>query len=123
MNEWKVLSNPVAGEYVYQVYKIKDPTEPMHAGNVLTKGTPFDSEKEAQEYADRINRDTEEKNKVCAALLQALQATRNLSDLVSLEYDDDREIVKAIFTGGRRNINVYADSSFAMIKDIVNHIQ
>ena len=55
MNEWKVLSNPVGGEYIYQVYRIRNPKEPMHAGNIQTKGPVFDSEEEAERYAEELN--------------------------------------------------------------------
>lgn len=55
MNKWKVLSNPVGGEMVYQVYRIRNPKEPMHAGNIQTSGGLFDSEEEAERYAAKLN--------------------------------------------------------------------
>ena len=57
--EWKVMSNPVGGEFIYQVYRIRDPREPMHSGNIETTGKIYDTEEEAQAAADQLNRETE----------------------------------------------------------------
>ena len=46
----------------------------------------------------------EDKQKILDLLLPALQATRNLADLVGLEYRQDRELVYAKFKGGRHTI-------------------
>ena len=119
MNEWKVLSNPVGGEMIYQVYQIRNPKEPMHAGNINTSGGLFDSEEEAQKHADTLNESMEEKAAVCALLLPALQATRNLHDLEALEYDEGKETVRARFAFGSKVINVAADSGTSMILDII----
>ena len=54
-NIWQILSNPVDGEYVYQVVRIKNPMEPLHSGNIEIAGT-FDDEAMAEEYADAKNR-------------------------------------------------------------------
>lgn len=64
----------------------------------------------------------EDKKTICKLLCKVLQKTRGASDLVSLEYDDNREIVTATFEGGTRLINVAMDSGTAMIQDIVNHL-
>lgn len=123
MNEWKVLSNPIGGEYVYQVYRIRNPKEPMHSGNIQTRGPVFDSQEEAQAYADAINESAAEKSSVCTLLVLVLQRTRNLRDLESLEYDDEREMVHARFSnGGTKVINVAMDSGTSMILDIVRRI-
>ena len=42
----------------------------------------------------------EDKQKILDLLLPALQSTRNLSDLVGLEYREDRELVYAKFSSG-----------------------
>ena len=55
VGKWQVLSNPVNGEYVYQVVRIKNPMEPLHSGNIEITGT-FDDEAMAEEYADAKNR-------------------------------------------------------------------
>ena len=62
---------------------------------------------------------TEDKWEICSLLCKALQKTRGASDLLSLEFDPESEIVTAIFTHGKRKINVACDSGTAMILDIV----
>lgn len=82
----------------------------------------------------------EDKQHICDLLLPVLQATRNLSDLVSLEYEKigvpawydelditiefhDMEIVRATFENGySKEANVTMDSGTAMIKDIIKQI-
>lgn len=82
----------------------------------------------------------EDKQHICDLLLPALQATRNLSDLVSLKYEKigvperyefagmelefhDMEVVRATFESGySKEANVTMDSGTAMIKDILNQI-
>lgn len=54
---WNVLSNPVGGKFIYQVYRIVDPRQPMHSGNIETTGTVYDAEADAQAEADRLNRE------------------------------------------------------------------
>lgn len=54
---WKVLSNPVGGTYIYQVYRIRDPRQPMHSGNIETTGKVYHVEADAQAEADRLNRE------------------------------------------------------------------
>ena len=46
----------------------------------------------------------EDKQKILDLLLPALQATRNLADLVELEYREDRELVYAKFASGIRRL-------------------
>lgn len=65
----------------------------------------------------------ENKQYICDLLLPALQATRQLSELIDLEYDADKEIIKATFDiGSTRTIDVTGDSGTAMIKDILRKI-
>ena len=68
----------------------------------------------------------EDKQKILDLLLQALQATRHLHDLVSLEYVWEYECgqhVEATFENGyKKQINVSMDSGTAMIRDIMEHI-
>ena len=65
----------------------------------------------------------EDKQKICDLLLPALQATRNLSDLVELRYDGYTEIVTATFDNGySKRANVGCDSGTAMIQDILKAI-
>ena len=67
--------------------------------------------------------DMEDKQKILDLLLPALQATRNLSDLVELEYREDRELVYAKFASGNQKIaNVAMDSGTALIRDVIEQI-
>lgn len=65
----------------------------------------------------------EDKKKICDLLLPVLQATRNLHDLVDLEYDEIGEKVTATFAnGGIKRANVAMDSGTSMIRDIIGQI-
>lgn len=65
----------------------------------------------------------ENKQKILDLLLPALQATRNLNDLASLEYDVEKEMVIASFTNGNKKLaNVAIDSGTSMIRDVLNQI-
>ena len=65
----------------------------------------------------------ENKHYICRCLLQTLQATDNAADLLSLQYDGNKETVKATFaSGGERVINVAMDSGTAMIRDIMKNL-
>lgn len=64
-SEWKVLKNPVGDGYIYQVYRILNPKEPMHSGNIQTNGT-FRTEKEAEDWAAVLN---EEETRDCCLIL------------------------------------------------------
>lgn len=63
------------------------------------------------------------KDKICKLLCKVLQLTRGASDLKSLDFNPDSEIVTAVFEGGSRTINVACDSGTAMIRDIMNHLE
>lgn len=65
----------------------------------------------------------EDKQLICDLLLPALQQTRNLHDLISLQYDSEHDFVKAEFaTGASKYANVAMDSGTSMIRDIVRQI-
>ena len=65
----------------------------------------------------------ENKQRILDLLLPALQETRNLHDLVELEYRADRELVYAKFASGYQMIaNVALDSDVAMIADVIRQI-
>ena len=61
---------------------------------------------------------------ICDLLVKAIQATTAGDDLVALRFDPKTEIVHADFAESydARQINVAMDSGWAMIKDIVNHL-
>ena len=65
----------------------------------------------------------EDKQQILDLLLPALQATRNLSDLVSLQYDPAKDMVVAVFaSGGVKMANVDMDSGTSMIRDVLKQI-
>lgn len=68
----------------------------------------------------------EDKQLICDLLFEALQATRELSDLEGLTYryiSAGNEIVEAVFPGGYVKVaNVSMDSGIAMIRDIIKQI-
>lgn len=65
----------------------------------------------------------ENKQVILDLLLPALQATRNLSNLAALEYNEDTEVVKATFaSGGKKYANAAMDSGTAMIRDVIGQI-
>jgi hypothetical protein len=68
----------------------------------------------------------EDKAKITKALLPVLQMTRNLYDLVDLEYmqpGPDEEYVIATFNNGAtKKVNVHMDSGTALILDVVHWI-
>lgn len=66
---------------------------------------------------------TEYKQDILDFLLPALQWTRACADLCSLEYDEEEEVVTAIFAQGSKKINVACDSGIAMIRDVLAHIE
>lgn len=66
----------------------------------------------------------EKKQEVLDLLLQAIQRTSAGNDVTALRFDPVKEMVHVDFETGRdgRIINVAMDSEWAMIKDVVNHI-
>ena len=65
----------------------------------------------------------ENKQTICHDLRDTLKLTRQYHDLLQLNYNDDKEIVEAVFEQGTKYINVAMDSESAMIRDIVNHLE
>lgn len=63
----------------------------------------------------------EDKQKILDLLLPALQATRNLADLVGLEYREDRELVYVKFKSGRYKIIDLstAKSGLDMLEEVI----
>ena len=61
----------------------------------------------------------EDKQEICKALIPVLQMTRNLYDLVDLDFDP----VTATFSSGHtKRANVAMDSGTSMIRDIISQI-
>ena len=62
----------------------------------------------------------EDMQMICDKLLIALRYTSHMSDLIRLTYDDEKEVVTAMFDNGyEKHINVRMDSGYAMILDIM----
>ena len=56
-------------------------------------------------------------------MLETLKLTRQLYDLIDLDYIEEKELVIAHFEGGgKMEINVAMDSGIAMIRDIIRAI-
>jgi len=65
----------------------------------------------------------EDKQKILNLLLPALQATRNLKDLTTLEYDSELGVVVAVFTDDNQKwVTVAGDSGTAMIQDVIRQL-
>lgn len=67
----------------------------------------------------------EDKAKICRALLPVLQMTRNLNDLMDLEYQKDEydeKVVATFLSGCTKTAYVNMDSGTSMIRDIIRQI-
>lgn len=65
----------------------------------------------------------EDKQEICKKLIPVLQMTRNLYDLVDLDFDPVTELVTATFSSGHtKRANVAIDSGTSMIRDIIGQI-
>lgn len=65
----------------------------------------------------------ENKQLICDRFLECLYLTRQLYDLIDLDYIEEKELVVAHFEGGgKKEINVAMDSGIAMIRDIIRAI-
>ena len=68
----------------------------------------------------------EDKQRILDLLLPALQATRDLHDLVSLRYvwcsKSEQYVVGTFDNGYMKQVNVSMDSGTGMIKDIMEYI-
>ena len=67
----------------------------------------------------------ENKQAILDALKVAINLTRAGDDVTKLEYDSEKELVNVHFRNEKypaRQINVAMDSGYAMLKDVMNHI-
>lgn len=55
MSVWKVFKNPMIG---YEVGRVIDESKPIHSGNIEYYGSTFLTKADAQEVADRLNKET-----------------------------------------------------------------
>lgn len=66
----------------------------------------------------------EDKQMICDKLLITLRYTSHLYDLLRLTYDDEKEIVTAMFDNGHeKRVKVHMDSGYAMIQDIIDALR
>ena len=54
-SEWRVSANPVGGEYLYIVYRLRNINDIDHSGNREYYGSYTEDKSEAQSIADRLN--------------------------------------------------------------------
>ena len=65
----------------------------------------------------------ENKQKILDLLVPVLRETRNLYDVVALEFDASQDLVYAKFASGHcKIVNVAMDSGTAMIMDVIRQI-
>lgn len=65
----------------------------------------------------------EDRQLICDKLLEVLKETRGGSNVASLKYDDQKEIVTIEYDNNyQQRVNVMADSGIAMIRDIIKYI-
>ena len=70
-----------------------------------------------------MNRRMENKKEICNSLCATLQKTRDQSNLMSLTFDYNREIVIAKYDDDRKvEVNVCGDSGIALIKDVIRKL-
>lgn len=62
MNRWKIRTHYIAGELVYQVYRLLDVNDYDHDGNREIIGT-FSDEASASEFAAELNQRAEGRRK------------------------------------------------------------
>lgn len=58
-SKWKVSSQYIAGEAIYQVYRQRDVSKVDHSGNREYYGRIFESARAAREFADKLNGEEE----------------------------------------------------------------
>jgi len=54
-NKWRVIVFDVSGKSYWFVYKLKSVCVPDEPGNRIYKGGQFQNERDAKEYANRLN--------------------------------------------------------------------
>lgn len=65
----------------------------------------------------------ENKKEICNSLCATLQKPRDQSNLMSLTFDYNREIVIAKYDDDRKvEVNVCGDSGIALIKDVIRKL-
>ena len=65
----------------------------------------------------------ENKQIICDFLRMTLRHTDNAHDVCDIQYDAEKETATVLFeSGGKRVVNVAADSGTAMIRDIMNNL-
>lgn len=53
---WKVTSNPIGGEMMYAVCRVRDTSQPVHSGNLEYAGEYSENREAMQVIADELNR-------------------------------------------------------------------
>ena len=93
------------------------PEEAWNKGFDLARNSDY-----AEEGSVMVRPLEEDKQAICDKLLETLQLTSNLYDLIYLKYLRDEEKVLAIFRNRDKTVNVAMDSGTSMIRDIIKGI-
>ena len=56
MQEWKVTTNIIGGKKFYAVYRIKNPNEPLHSGNIEYATEYMEDCTKANNIAEKLNK-------------------------------------------------------------------
>ena len=107
----------VSDDLVIWEIDAKSMSDAWNAGMGLARMSKY-----ADEGSFMVRPVEEDKQAICDKLLEALQLTSNLHDLLYLKYLPDKEQVVAHFPGGNKTVNVAMDSGTAMIRDIIKGI-
>lgn len=89
MNEWKIASNIVGDKKLYGVYRVIDPSQPVHSSNMEYYGGYMESRESAKTLADQLN--AEERDKAILGYLDDVNAY--LDKLIGGEYESVGEIM------------------------------
>ena len=121
--KWKVSSQVIGGDKVYQVFHLIDENKTNHSGNrECISGLYYDKEK-AQKIADMFN----EKTEFVANELTALICKMD-KDISRAEYEiinSGEEYVHILYapTGGQATVCVTADSLLGITKDVLKEVE
>lgn len=55
LKKWTVTSNFIGVKYMYAVCRVKDPSKPIHSGNLEFATGYMDSKEEAERIAKNLN--------------------------------------------------------------------
>lgn len=120
--KWKVSSQVIGGDKVYQIFHLIDENKTDHSGNRKCLNKLFSIKEIAQEVADEIN----EKADFVANELTNLICKID-KDIAKAEYNvaiNGEEYVHILyFTGAQVSVCVTADSLLGITKDVLRAVE